>query len=106
MLMGNAPAYVGRIEILSDVGLVPCPCESDVDWTIGNDFANFPPRRDVGTHKGTFGHLAVVAGSVGFHGAAVLASRGAQRARPGLVTLFVQPEIYHPVAAQTQAVMV
>ena len=62
----------------TDVGLAPCPCTSDVEWTLASDFDGFPPRRDVGTHKGTFGHVALVAGSIGFHGAAVLASRGAQ----------------------------
>jgi hydroxyethylthiazole kinase-like uncharacterized protein yjeF len=36
----------------------------------------------------------------------VLAARGAQRARPGLVTLITHPETYMQVAAQTQAVMV
>jgi NAD(P)H-hydrate epimerase len=60
----------------------------------------------VAGHKGTFGHLGIVAGSVGYHGAAVLASRGAQRAQPGLITLFTQEHAYYPVAAQLQAVMV
>jgi NAD(P)H-hydrate epimerase len=50
--------------------------------------------------------LAIVAGSVGFHGAAVLAARGAQRAQPGLVTLHTVSAIYHVVASQLQAVMV
>ena len=31
-----------------------------------------------------------MAGSLGYHGAAVLAARGAQRAQPGLITLFTQ----------------
>jgi hydroxyethylthiazole kinase-like uncharacterized protein yjeF len=106
MLLGDAPSYVGKVNVLSEVGLVPCPCVSDVQWTTEKDFKNFPPPRGVGTHKGSFGHLAIVAGSRGFHGAAVLASRGAQRARPGLITLFAQPEIYVPVASQTQSVMV
>jgi ADP-dependent NAD(P)H-hydrate dehydratase / NAD(P)H-hydrate epimerase len=47
-----------------------------------------------------------VAGSFGFHGAAVLATRGAQRAQPGLVTLFTQENVYYPIAAQMQSAMV
>ncbi len=70
------------------------------------DFAGFPPRRGVAGHKGSFGHLAIIAGSFGFHGAAVLAARAAQRAQPGLITLFTQEIIYRPVAEQLQAVMV
>jgi NAD(P)H-hydrate epimerase len=48
----------------------------------------------------------IVAGSFGYHGAGVLTARGAQRAQPGLVTLFTQPEVYAPVAAQLSAAMV
>jgi NAD(P)H-hydrate epimerase len=77
-----------------------------LNWTTPEDFNDFPPRRPVTGHKGTFGHLAIVAGSLGYHGAAVLASRGAQRAQPGLITLFTQERAYVPVAAQLQAVMV
>jgi ADP-dependent NAD(P)H-hydrate dehydratase / NAD(P)H-hydrate epimerase len=106
MLKDGAIAYVGRLEVLNDVGLAPCPCASDVQWTLPGDFAAFPPRRLVSTHKGTFGHVGIIAGSQGFHGASVLAARGAQRAQPGLITLFTPPEIYAPVAAQLQAVMV
>ena len=66
---------------------------------------NFPPRRSVAGHKGTFGHLGIIAGSFGFHGAAVFA-RAAQRAQPGLITLYTQESVYHVVAAQLQAAMV
>jgi NAD(P)H-hydrate epimerase len=47
-----------------------------------------------------------VAGSLGYHGAAVLASRGAQRAQPGLITLHTLESVYQVVAPQLQAVMV
>ncbi len=70
------------------------------------NFAAFPPRRPLESHKGNFGHLAIIAGSLGFHGAAVLAARGAQRAQPGLVTLLTQEDIFVPVASQLQAAMV
>jgi NAD(P)H-hydrate epimerase len=106
MLQQSAWQYVGRLEVAEDVGLVPCSHQSELNWTLPGDFANFPPRRSVASHKGSFGHLAIVAGSFGFHGASVLAARGAQRAQPGLITLFPQESVYHVVASQLQAVMV
>jgi NAD(P)H-hydrate epimerase len=98
--------FVGRLEIARDIGLVPCPFTTDLAAIVPEDFRDYPPRRPAAGHKGTFGHLAILAGSRGFHGAAVLAARGAQRAQPGLITLQVPESIYTPVAAQLQAVMV
>lgn len=106
LLKQSAWQYVGRLEVAGDVGLVPCPHRSDLNWTMPEDFRDFPPPRPVAGHKGKFGHLAIVAGSMGYHGASVLAARGAQRAQPGLITLFTLEDTYFPVAAQLQAVMV
>jgi len=106
MLAQAAWPFVGRLEVAGDVGLTHCPHAGELNWTLPDDFENFPPRRAVAGNKGTFGHLAIVAGSFGFHGAAVLATRAAQRAQPGLVTLFTQENVYHAVAAQLQSAMV
>lgn len=53
------------------------------------DLAGILPRRDPRSHKGTFGHVLVVAGSSGKAGAAVLATRAAVRGGAGLVTVAV-----------------
>lgn len=106
LITPGAWPYVGRLEVTGDVGLVPCPVASERQWTTGADFRRFPPPRLAATHKGTYGHVAIVAGSPGYHGAAVLAARGAQRAQPGLITLLVPPEAYLPAASQLQAAMV
>jgi hydroxyethylthiazole kinase-like uncharacterized protein yjeF len=105
LLQTHATKYVGQLIVAEDTGLIDCPCQSELNWTVPRDFCGFPPRRPVAGHKGTFGHLAIVAGSVGYHGAAVLASHGAQRAQPGLITLFTQERAYVPIASQLQAVM-
>jgi hydroxyethylthiazole kinase-like uncharacterized protein yjeF len=106
LLRPAAWPFVGRLEVATDVGLTACPPAGDWRWTLPEDFAGFPPRRPVAAHKGGFGHLAIIAGSTGYHGAAVLAARGAQRAQPGLITLFTHEPVYHTVAPQLQAVMV
>ena len=47
------------------------------------------PKRRADAHKGTFGHLCVIAGSRGFTGAAKLACEAAARSGVGLVTAAV-----------------
>jgi NAD(P)H-hydrate epimerase len=101
-----AGSSVGRLEVTGEVGLVPCPLQGDLIWTEARDFADFPPRRPAAGHKGTFGHVAIVAGSRGSHGAAVLATRGAQRAQPGLTTVYPQENVYLAVASQLQSALV
>ena len=60
--------------------------------------ARLLPDRDRRGHKGTFGKLLVVAGSLDYAGAALLVCRAAGRAGAGLVTLAV-PESLQPLFA-------
>jgi ADP-dependent NAD(P)H-hydrate dehydratase / NAD(P)H-hydrate epimerase len=106
LLAEEAAEWVGQLEVATDVGLNPCPDHPGLQWTMPADFDRFPPQRSMAGHKGKFGHVAIVAGSLGYHGASVLASRGAQRARPGLISLITSSDVYNVVAAQLQAVMV
>lgn len=107
LLRQSAWPYVGRLEVATNVGLIPClPASTDLTWILPGDFEDFPPPRPEAGHKGSFGHLAVVAGSNGYHGAAVLAARGAQRAQPGLVTVHTMAESHLSVAAHLQGAMV
>lgn len=106
LLTAAARPYVGRLEVAPDIGLVACPHSGPLLWTLPEDFDGFPPRRPVDGHKGTFGHLVIVAGSRGYHGAAVLATRAALRAQPGLVTLVTTEDAYLPAATQLQSAMV
>lgn len=55
------------------------------DFSVGNSFS----RRPLDSHKGTYGHVLVVAGSLGKTGAAILCARAVLRAGAGLVTLAV-----------------
>jgi NAD(P)H-hydrate epimerase len=106
LLLPLAAEFTGRLEVAAEIGLVACPFKTELNWTLPEDFARFPPSRPVVGHKGTFGHLAILAGSQGYHGAAVLAARGALRAMPGLVSVFTSERVYPLVAAQLAQPMV
>ena len=60
------------------------------------DVGRLLPRRPRDAHKGTFGHVLVVAGSRGKSGAALLAAEAAARSGAGLTTLAV-PASLQPV---------
>ena len=74
----------GRLTI-ADIGCVDDPALHEprrvLDWAD----AAFPPRR-ADSHKGDYGHVAVVAGSAGMLGAGALCARAAVRGGAGLVT--------------------
>jgi hydroxyethylthiazole kinase-like uncharacterized protein yjeF len=106
LLRPAAWEQTGRLEVLPEIGLAPAPPAETLEWVLAGDFAGFPPSPPIAAHKGDQGHLLILAGSPGYHGAAVLAARASQRARPGLITLGTTAATWLPVAAQLQAVMV
>jgi len=63
------------------------------------------PERPPQAHKGTFGTVVVLAGSLGLTGAAYLASTAAARTGAGLVRLLVADTIYPILAAKCTEVM-
>ena len=67
-----------------------------------DEFVGLPLIRAADAHKGSYGHLLLVAGSVGKSGAAVLAGQAGLRGGAGLVTL-ATPEPVLPVVAGAQA---
>jgi NAD(P)H-hydrate epimerase len=60
----------------------------------------------VDSYKNSKGHLGVFAGSEGFTGAASLASEAALRVHTGLVSLYVDDNIYTVLSSQLRSVMV
>ncbi len=61
------------------------------------------PERSRDTHKGSFGTLAILAGSTRYRGAAVLAASAALRAGAGLVRLCSTEQVCAAAAAQLPA---
>ncbi len=88
LVSGPGAGLAGRVVVV-DIGVPAAEVERGVTtFVLGPEDVrrHIPPRvRD--THKGSYGHLLVVAGSVGKTGAAALAARAAMRAGAGLVTV-------------------
>lgn len=63
------------------------------------------PARDPAGHKGTFGKVYCLCGSVGYTGAPVFASRAAVRSGSGLVFLGVPRSVWPVVAAKSDEAM-
>ena len=72
--------------------------EFQFHWATPGDYAALPLDREASGHKGSYGHVLVVAGSLGKTGAAALAGIAALRAGAGLVTI-ATPESCVPVVA-------
>ena len=99
LFLGEGPEHAGRVRI-ADIGLLP-PEEMDrFDFVLdGATTSGCLPRLSPMAHKGSRGHVVIVAGSRGKSGAAVLAARGALRAGAGLVTVAAVAEVQAAVAA-------
>ena len=88
--------YVGHLEVV-DIGLPRTVTESAEPprlWLEASDLAVFLRSRSLASHKGSFGHVLVVGGSVGKTGAGAMAGLGAARAGAGLVTLAVPSSLH------------
>jgi len=95
LLKPSAVDFVGRLEI-ADIGLLIADVTSDVELITRADIVL--PERKRSAHKGTFGHLLIIAGAEGYTGAPVLCAHAAARSGVGLVTLAVPRNIYEIVA--------
>jgi hydroxyethylthiazole kinase-like uncharacterized protein yjeF len=104
LVLEGASEFVGHLEAAAKIGLSEAPPLGELRWVVADDFKRFAPKRAASAHKGTFGHVGIIAGSTGYHGAAVLAARAATTSGVGLVSVFTPA--YAPVAAQLQSAMV
>jgi NAD(P)H-hydrate epimerase len=92
-LVLDPDAPVGRVEIV-DLGVSPAAALQATQaegpichWLENEEVAAMLPRRGPSGHKGTAGHVLIIAGSAGKTGAALLAARAALRAGAGLATM-------------------
>ncbi|HEV8439833.1 MAG TPA: NAD(P)H-hydrate dehydratase [Methylomirabilota bacterium] len=99
LVLQPGAAWAGRVCVV-DIGVPRREAERGITSFLLEESdvrRHFPPRPP-DAHKGTFGHLLVVAGSVGKTGAAALAGRAALRSGVGLCTI-ATPVSQQPIVA-------
>jgi NAD(P)H-hydrate epimerase len=97
----------GELEIV-EIGIPPFIREKfnpRIELVEPRDVAALFPPRQLQAHKGSFGHLAVVAGSTGKTGAAALAANAAMAIGTGLVTLGIPASLNPAVEPQVTETM-
>jgi len=99
--------FVGRLEAV-DIGIHAKAVERvrpQTELLEQPEIRRLIPEREPDTHKGTYGHLLVMAGSRGKTGAAILACRAAMRVGAGLVTLAAPRSLNNIFASSMVEVM-
>ncbi len=89
---------------LADIGLMGTPTESKVNTICPTDLPALTRQHD--THKYNYGHVLIIAGSLGMSGAAVMAAKAALATGAGLVTVMTDPKCVDVIASQVPAAMV
>jgi NAD(P)H-hydrate epimerase len=105
--VGKGGICTGRL-VIHDIGIprqLVDGVQSNVTAIDQELVRSFLPKRPADGHKGTFGKVYVMAGSVGYTGAPVLSSRAAVRTGSGLVFLGVPKSIYPIVAMKSDEAM-
>ena len=108
LLKPAALESVGRLEVI-DIGIpweLTRDLTADPELITGWEVRQLFSRRRRDSHKGTYGHLLIIAGSPGDVGAAILAAQSACRSGVGLVSLLVPQSIAAIVAGAVPQAMV
>jgi ADP-dependent NAD(P)H-hydrate dehydratase / NAD(P)H-hydrate epimerase len=99
--------HCGKL-VIADIGLpqdLVIDNKIKLNWLTGSEMKSILPVRKPDTHKNDFGHIFVLAGSVGFTGAAALTSLSALRAGAGLVTLGIPKSLNDIMESKLTEVM-
>jgi len=99
LLDDEATRFVGRLAIAPLSGVEAPPNADPAEVLAADNLRHLLPPRSFDSHKGTYGRVAILAGSQNYPGAARLCSAAAVHAGAGLVTLFCPPEISQVLSA-------
>jgi hydroxyethylthiazole kinase-like uncharacterized protein yjeF len=91
LYLADGPNVAGIVRV-GDIGIPPeVIAHAKIPLTLldATTVRAYLPQRQRTAHKGTFGHVGIIAGSAGKTGAAAMAALGALRSGAGLVTVAV-----------------
>jgi NAD(P)H-hydrate epimerase len=100
-------SYVGEL-VVADIGIDPRAVKEvapDIELLEREEMRWLIPLRQPDTHKGTYGHVLVMAGSRGKTGAAIMACRAGMRSGAGLLTLAAPRSLNNIFASSLLEVM-
>ena len=100
--------FVGELSVV-DIGIPTAVIDaagSTLELITPEECARSLKPRVADTHKGTYGHVLIVAGSPGMSGAAALAARGSLRGGSGLVTVGAPDSVSSIIAGLVVEAMV
>ena len=101
LLADPATGHVGRLAVLPLPAIQALSDQGDPEAVLLTPqvLSGLLPRRPFQSHKGQFGHIGIIGGSLGFSGAAILAAQGALRGGAGLVTILALEQSYPALCA-------
>jgi NAD(P)H-hydrate epimerase len=106
LVTGHGARQAGPVHVV-DIGVPPSLVgDRSAELVEAADVGAHLGRRAIDAHKYRAGHVAVVAGSPGKVGAALLAARGALRAGAGAATILTWPEAANVLEGRMAEVMV
>ena len=107
LLLAPGSEYAGRVEVapigIPEEAMIRRPVAQITDRALAK--ACFPRRRR-NSHKGNYGKVLLLCGSVGYTGAAAMAAKACLRAGSGLVFLGVPESVYPILAAKMDEAIV
>jgi ADP-dependent NAD(P)H-hydrate dehydratase / NAD(P)H-hydrate epimerase len=106
-VLREAEPWVGDLQVV-DIGIPPevmTGLSIPTSWVTVSEIKPHLPTRSRSSHKGTYGHVLVVAGSVNKLGAALLTAKAALHSGAGLVTLALPDRAFDKVPQDALEVM-
>lgn len=101
-----AKEHVGKLSVvpISVPNNVLCDFESGIN-TLSGEIFDFLPKRHDNSHKGTFGKVLAVCGSIGMSGAAMLSVSAVLKSGAGMVTAATSDDVIKNIVLNTPEAM-